>query len=133
MPEMKKTTAETVSRIVNEVNKPLYWKTDAKITPLIMGPTVCPTSIIVLKKPIDVPTGMFEVNSHINGAVEETAIAKPKPKPMEIRRRNTKDVVNGIRNSKMALIRQPSIIGMRRLVLSEKRPIIGLETIKDIS
>jgi len=125
--------AEAASNTVNEMNSPLNWKTEAKITPLIIGPTACPTSIMVLKKPMDVPKGMFEVNSHINGAVDETDMAKPKPNPIEIRSRNTKDIVNGIKNSKMALIRQPRIIGVRLLVLSEKRPIMGLETIKDMS
>ena len=79
MPEMKKTPAETTSSTVNDVNSPLYCKTVARITPLIMGPIACPISIMVLKKPIDVPTRLLGVNSHIRGAVEEITMAKPKP------------------------------------------------------
>ena len=78
-PEMKKTAAETPKSIVNDENSPLYAKTVDKIIPLAMGPTACPISIIVLKKPIDVPTRLLGVKSHIKGAVEEITIAKPKP------------------------------------------------------
>ena len=79
IPEKKKMPAEASSSTVKEVNSPLYCKTVARITPLIMGPIACPISIIVLKKPIDVPTGVSAVASHIIGAVEEIAMAKPKP------------------------------------------------------
>ena len=81
---MKKTTAESASNIVSEEKSPLYCKIDARMTPLIIGPTVCPISIIVLKNPIDVPTRLIGVKSHIKGAVEEITIAKPKPYPIEI-------------------------------------------------
>ena len=79
MPEAKKTAAEPANSTVSDKKSPLYCRTDARITPLTMGPRTCPISIIVLKKPIDVPTKLFGVNSIIKGAVEEITIAKPKP------------------------------------------------------
>jgi dihydroorotase len=86
---------------------------------------------MVLKKPIDVPTKLWGVNSHIKGAVEEITIAKPKPYPIEIASNSGNCVVNGTKNKSTPLMMQPKTMGMLLLLLSEKRPIIGRDTIKD--
>lgn len=131
LPEMKKRSAENASSTVKEENSPLYCRILARITPLIIGPIVCPTSIMVLKKPMDVPIKLEGVSSHMSGAVEEITMEKPKPYPIEIASSRGNDVVNGITNRSEPLMMQPSMIGMRLLVLSENRPIMGLDTIRD--
>ena len=131
MPETKNTAAETANTTVNDVNSPLYCKNDARIMPLMMGPRTCPTSIMVLKKPIDVPTKLGGVRSHIKGAVEEITMAKPKPYPIEIASNSGNCVVNGTKNKSKPLITQPRTMGMLLLLLSEKRPNMGRDTIKD--
>ena len=131
MPERKKTAAETASNRVSDMNSPLYCRIEARITPLIMGPRTCPTSIMVFKKPIEVPTKFWGVSSHIKGAVEEITMAKPKPYPIEIASNSGNCVVNGTKNKRTPLIMHPKTIGKLLLLLSEKRPIIGLDKIRD--
>ena len=96
-----------------------------------MGPRTCPTSIMVLKKPIDVPTKLRGVKSHISGAVEEITMAKPNPYPIEIASKQRK--LHGEWNKKQqyAAYDASHDMGMLLLLLSEKRPIIGRETIKE--
>ena len=55
----------------------------ARIIPLIIGPSVCPTSIIVLRKPKDVPTKFEGATSAVRGDVEEITNANPIPHPIE--------------------------------------------------
>ena len=47
--------------------------------PLIMGPKVCPTSIIVSRNPMDVPINPFGTSSLIKAGVEAVTVAKPNP------------------------------------------------------
>lgn len=70
---------ENSSTRVSEENKPTYLKPVANINPLIIGPRVCPTSIIVLRKPIDVPTNSLAASSLIKAGVEAITVAKPNP------------------------------------------------------
>jgi len=55
----------------------------ARIIPLIIGPRVCPTSIIMLRKPKDVPTNFEGAISEARGDVEEITNANPIPYPIE--------------------------------------------------
>ena len=58
-----------------------------KIMPLIIGPSVCPISIIMPSKPKEVPS-KFEVTiSHAKGDVDEITAEKPIPYPTERRSR----------------------------------------------
>ena len=102
----------------------------ASIIPLIIRPRVCPMSIMVLRKPIEVPIKLGGASSHIRGDVEEMTITKPTPYPMEIASKNAKWVVNGTIKRRIPLIVHPKIMGKRRPYLSDNRPNIGLNTIK---
>ena len=102
---------------------------NAPITPLNMGPSVCPTSIIVLKKPIEAPTKPDGTSSHISGEVDEVTNAKPKPKPTAKTISNGNEVVNGTASSIKALTTAPKAIGKRLPFLSEVLPMAGLATI----
>ncbi|HSV49083.1 MAG TPA: hypothetical protein VLH35_02115 [Candidatus Acidoferrales bacterium] len=51
----------------------------AKIKPLMIGPNVCPTSIIVAKKPIEAPTNVQGTKSQTIGEVDESTVAKAAP------------------------------------------------------
>lgn len=57
----------------------VYWRLIANINPLIIGPTVCPTSIIMSRKPMAVPTNSLGVSSLINAGVAAVTVAKPIP------------------------------------------------------
>ena len=74
-----KTTLDSTRRRLNDENIPTYCRLVASINPLMIGPRVCPTSIIVLRKPMDVPTRLAGANSLISGDVEDITIAKPSP------------------------------------------------------
>ena len=101
--------------------------------PLIMGPSVCPMSRVVFKKPIDVPSRLGGVSSHISGDVEEITMVKPMLYPMESMSNNGNSVVNGIRKRVDALIVQPMIMGRRLLYLSDNLPSIGRNMIKKMT
>ena len=122
-----------MSSMVRDVNSPVYARVVARIMPLIMGPRVCPMSIMVFKKPMDVPIKFGGVSSHIKGAVEEITRAKPMLYPMDMASSRGNCVVNGTLNRRVALVRQPKMMGMRRLYLSDKRPSRGLKMIKDMA
>jgi len=62
-----------------ERKTPVYCRFVASIKPLTMGPIVCPTSIIVSRKPMDVLTSSLGVSSLIKAGVEAAAVAKPNP------------------------------------------------------
>lgn len=100
--------------------------------PLIMGPSVCPISIVVLRKPMDVPIRLVGVSSHIRGVVDDMTRAKPMPYPMERARSMGNCVVKGIRKRSIALMVQPKIIGKRLPYLSDNRPSMGLRVIRDM-
>ena len=70
---------EASNRTLREANNPLYWNTEAKTKPLKIGPSVWPTSIIVLRNPIDEPTKPSGASSLMRGEVEEMTMAKPNP------------------------------------------------------
>ena len=74
-----KTALDNTRRRLNEENIPKYCRLVPSINPLTIGPRVCPTSIIVLRKPMDVPTRCLGASSLISGDVDEITIAKPRP------------------------------------------------------
>ena len=78
-----KTTLEVIKRKLKEEKSAVYRRLIARIIPLIIGPTVCPTSIIILRKPIDVPTKSQGTSSQMRAEVDEITIAKPNPYPIE--------------------------------------------------
>ena len=53
----------------------------------MMGPNVCPTSMIVLRKPMPVPMRDLLVISLTSAGVDEVTIEKPIPYRIEINRR----------------------------------------------
>ena len=65
--------------MLRERKTPTYCRLVASIKPLIMGPSVCPTSIMVSRNPMDVPTSSLGVNSLIKAGVEDVTVAKPNP------------------------------------------------------
>jgi len=77
--ERTKINADTPNSKVREENSPTYCRLLARMTPLIIGPKTCPTSIVVLRKPMEAPTLLDGVNSIIKGTVDEITIAKPSP------------------------------------------------------
>jgi hypothetical protein len=77
--EKKKITLEVMSSRLSEAKSPAYWNADASMTPLMMGPSVCPVSIMVAKKPKEEPTKPVGASSVIRGEVEEITMAKPRP------------------------------------------------------
>jgi hypothetical protein len=121
-----KMIAETIKRRLKEANSPAYCRVAARTTPLIIGPNVCPTSIMVLRKPIDAPIKLDGTISLISGDVEEITIAKPMPYPMESSSNIGNCTVNGTASNIKQLTIDPVIIGMRLLVLSDILPINGL-------
>ena len=58
---------------------PMYRRLDAKITPLTMGPSVCPMSIVVERNPIEAPTKVAGTKSQTKGEVDESTAAKETP------------------------------------------------------
>ena len=110
-------------------NNPVYWKAEARTNPLTIGPSVCPTSIMVLRKPIDEPTNPAGASSLMSGEVEEITMAKPKPYPTAISRSSEKSVVKGTANKSSAPITEPKTMGKRRPFLSDSLPSAGLAII----
>ena len=104
----------------------------ASIMPLIMGPSVCPMSIVVFRKPMEVPINLGGASSHIRGEVDEMTRAKPMPYPMEIRSRRGNWVVWGMRKRSVALMVHPKIMGRRLPCLSDSRPSMGLRMIREM-
>jgi len=74
-----KTTPDSTRRRLNEERIPTYCRLVANINQLMTGPRVCPTSLIVLRKPIEAPTRLAGDSSLIRGDVEEITIAKLSP------------------------------------------------------
>ncbi len=124
-----KTMPDTNKTKLRDANSPMYCKLAARITPLTIGPSVCPTSIMVLRNPIDAPIKLEGTISLISGDVEEITAAKPIPYATERSNSIGNCVVNGTANKIRQLATDPVIIGMRLLVLSETLPIKGLVAI----
>lgn len=95
------------------------------MNPVRMGPSVCPTSIIVLKKPMLVPTRLSCESSLARAGVEEVTREKPIPYVIEIRRRRGKSAVNEITIKATAEMSVPATMGVLRPILSESLPIKG--------
>jgi hypothetical protein len=55
-PDREKSRQAKSRTMVGDRNSPTYPRFVPKINPLIMGPTVCPISIIVSRKPVEAPT-----------------------------------------------------------------------------
>ena len=124
-----KTTPDTIKMRLRETNSPTYRKLVDRITPLTIGPSVCPVSIMVLRKPIDAPIKLGGAISLISGDVEEITAAKPMPYPTDRSSNIGNCTVNGTTNNIKQLTIDPAIMGMRLLVLSETLPISGLAMI----
>ncbi len=70
---------DIISSKLRERNMPKYRRLVAKITPLTIGPSVCPTSIMVDKNPIEAPTKAAGTKSQTIGEVDESTVAKETP------------------------------------------------------
>jgi len=92
---------------------------------MTIGPSVCPTSIIVARNPIEAPTKEGGTKSAIKGEVEESTAANATPYPTfnKIKRGNC--VENGIAATKRQLATDPARIGLLRPMRSETLPIKG--------
>jgi len=77
--ENRKTTIAITSRKLRKRNIPAYRRLVAKITPLTIGPSVCPMSIVVDRNPIDAPTSEAGTKSQTQGEVEERTVANETP------------------------------------------------------
>ena len=77
--ENRKTTIEIASRKLRKRNIPAYRRLVAKITPLTIGPSVCPMSIVVDRNPIEAPTSEAGTKSQTQGEVEESTVANETP------------------------------------------------------
>ena len=73
------TTLDAIKSKLSEAKSAVYCRLTERISPLIMGPSVCPTSIVVLKKPIDVPAKPLGTSSKMSAEVDEITIEKPNP------------------------------------------------------
>lgn len=78
-PNKAKIMQENSSTKASEGKTPIYCRFVASMNPLIMGPSVCPTSIIIERNPMDVPTNSFGASSVIKAGVEAVTVAKPNP------------------------------------------------------
>ena len=78
---------EISSNRLRERNIPRYRRFVAKITPLTIGPSVWPISIVVERNPIDAPTKAVGTKSHTMGEVDESTVAKETPYPIASKRR----------------------------------------------
>jgi len=94
-----------------------------------MGPIVCPISIIVLKKPIDVPTKL-PGSIHTSEAQLMKLPWQSLIRILRNRKQQPKLSCEGNHKQQCSTNYAARIIGKRLLLLSEKRPIMGLETIK---
>ena len=77
--ETKKITIEIAKSKLRKRNIPEYRRLVAKITPLTMGPSVCPISIVVERNPIEAPTSVGGTKSQTQGEVEERTVANETP------------------------------------------------------
>ena len=77
--ESRKTTIEIARSKLRKRNIPAYRRLVAKITPLTMGPSVCPMSIVVERNPIEAPTKVAGTKSQTQGEVEERTVANETP------------------------------------------------------
>lgn len=112
--------------MVDERNSPTYPRLVPKINPPTIGPIVCPISIIVSRKPVEVPTNWLGTSSVIRGHVDAVTVAKPNPYINErIKMILRSDEYGNIVNGAEQMIR-PRIIGLRLPVLSESLPMYDL-------
>ena len=65
--------------MVDEMKRPKYPKRVPRMKPPAIGPIVCPMSITVSRKPVDVPMNSDGANSVISAQVGAVAVAKPNP------------------------------------------------------
>jgi hypothetical protein len=73
------TALDETRRMLREVKSPIYPNALASMNPLIIGPSVCPISIVVARKPIEAPTSLGGASSLVKGDVDEITIANPNP------------------------------------------------------
>ncbi len=90
--------------------------------PLIIGPSVCPTSIIMSKRPIDAPVISEGASSLTKAGVTAVTAAKPRPYTKASMRRIQKSDTNGIKIKGRPETTHPSAIGVRLPVLSDTLP-----------
>ena len=93
-----------------------------KMNPPIIDRSVCPTSIIVSRNPVEVPTSLFGASSVIKAGVAAVAVAKPNPYINDRSSRVGKLEKYGIATSGIEEIIKPAIIGFRLPTLSESLP-----------
>ena len=70
--ESRKTTIEIAIRKLRKRNITSYHRLVEKITPLTIGPSVCPISIVVDRNPIEAPTSEAGTKSQTKGEIEES-------------------------------------------------------------
>lgn len=78
-PNKAKIPQENSSTKPSDGKRPVYRKLVASISPLITGPTVCPMSIVMSRKPMAAPTRSVGTSSLIKAGVEAVTEANPSP------------------------------------------------------
>ena len=64
---------------MGDINRPKYPKLVPRMNPPTIGPIVCPMSITVSKKPVEVPMNSDGASSVIRAGVDAVAVANPNP------------------------------------------------------
>src|SRR5271157_2298112 len=121
-PDSTKTTQAESRTRVGDRNRPKYPKLVPRMNPPIIGPIVCPTSIIVSRKPVEAPTNWLGASSVIKGHVDAVAVAKPNPYTSESSKIILRSEVDGNTISGMEHTNRPTTIGVRLPVLSDTLP-----------
>jgi len=129
VPDKMKIVQENSIMRLSEGNSAVYCRLVAVINPHIMGPSVCPISIIVARKPMDAPTNSLGTSLLTKAGVKAVTVAKPKPYTAENKRRTGNAEIKGIISKGKPPTTQSTTTGIRLPILSETSPIYGWATI----